>query len=115
MDWKDKIPDNLVQRWKQWIALLPKIEDLKIPRCYFPGYHTSSLRSVELHIFVDASELAFSAVAHFRIVDLPCSFVASKTKGAPLDPLSIPRLEANAGVLGVRLRKSIAQTTDVLA
>ncbi|XP_039431214.1 uncharacterized protein LOC120414198 [Culex pipiens pallens] len=110
VDWKNKIPDELVQRWKQWIALLPKIEDLKIPRCYFPGYHPDSLRSLELHVFVNASELAYSAVAHFRLVDrgsVRCAFVASKTKVAPLDPLSIPRLEANAGVLGVRLRKSI--------
>lgn len=110
VDWKNKIPDELVQRWKQWIALLPKIEDLKIPRCYSPGYHPDSLKSLELHVFVNASELAYSAVAHFRLVDrgsLWCAFVASKTKVAPLNPLSIPRLEANAGVLGDRLRKSI--------
>ncbi|XP_052567402.1 uncharacterized protein LOC128093729 [Culex pipiens pallens] len=110
VDWKQKIPDELFQRWRQWIALLPKIEDLKIPRCYFPGYHPDSLRSLELHVFVDASESAYSAVAHFRLVDgkrVRCAFVSSKTKVAPLEPLSIPRLEANAGVLGVRLRKSI--------
>ncbi|XP_038120099.1 uncharacterized protein LOC119770042 [Culex quinquefasciatus] len=106
VDWKQKIPDELFQRWRQWIALLPKIEDLKIPRCYFPGYHPDSLRSLELHVFVDASESAYSAVAHFR-KRVRCAFVSSKTKVAPLEPLSIPRLEANAGVLGVRLRKSI--------
>ena len=85
---------------------------VKIPRCYFPGYDPDSYRSLQLHVFVDASEQAFAACAYFRIMGregLRCCLVASKTKVAPLKPLSIPRLELMAAVIGVRLRKTIVE------
>ncbi|XP_058817898.1 uncharacterized protein LOC131681207 [Topomyia yanbarensis] len=92
------------------------MDHVEIPRCYFPGYDPVSYRSLQLHIFVDASEQAFAACAYFRIVDrerVRCCLVASKTKVAPLKPLSIPRLELMATVIGVRLRKTIVENHSV--
>ncbi|XP_062535348.1 uncharacterized protein LOC134204552, partial [Armigeres subalbatus] len=68
--------------------------------------------SLQLHVFVDAGDQAYGAVAYFRIVDqgIPrCAIVAAKTKVTPLKPLSVPRCEINAGVVGVRLMKTIEQ------
>ncbi|XP_062533253.1 uncharacterized protein LOC134202221 [Armigeres subalbatus] len=70
-----------------------------------------SLESLQLHVFVDASESAFACVAYFRVVDHSqprCTLIASKAKVAPLKPLSVPRLELQAAVIGSRLAKSIA-------
>ena len=55
-----------------------------------------------LHAFVDASENAYGAVIYmrskYRERNVLLSFVASKTKVAPLQSLSIPRLELMAAV-----------------
>ncbi|XP_055588874.1 uncharacterized protein LOC129741190 [Uranotaenia lowii] len=108
--WDEQITPENVTRFKLWIEFLRKIEMVHIHRCYFPGYRRDSFQSLQLHIFVDASEQAYAAVAFFRIVDcgvVRCTLVSSKTKVAPLKLLSIPRLELLAAVLGVRIRKTI--------
>lgn len=70
-------------------------------------------KSIELHIFVDAGELAFAAVGYLRIEDdagVDCALVGSKTRVAPLKPLSIPRLELQAGVLGSRFLQNLTES-----
>ena len=59
-------------------------------------------KSATLHVFVDASQDAGGK-------EIIMSFVASKTKVAPLQLLSIPRLELMSAVLGKRLALSIAK------
>ncbi|XP_058456592.1 uncharacterized protein LOC131433989 [Malaya genurostris] len=111
-DWDERIPENLFLRWKQWLVVLKIIERINIPRCYFPGYSDDGFDSLGLHVFVDASEQAYAAVAYLRMVDrtkVRCVLVASKTKVAPLQALSIPKLELQAAVLGARLRKTIEE------
>ena len=70
-----------------------------------------SLRSViDLHIFVDAIEMAFATVAYWRIYcnnKVNVVFITGKSRCAPLKPLSILRLELDAAVLGIRLKESI--------
>ncbi|XP_055623324.1 uncharacterized protein LOC129766751 [Toxorhynchites rutilus septentrionalis] len=112
IDWDDKISGKVFCRWKQWLGVLHDLDRVKIPCCYFPSYHVGSFDTLQLHIFVDASEEAFAAAAYFRIVDrghVRCALVTSKTKVAPLQPLSIPRLELMAAVIGARMRKTIEE------
>ncbi|XP_062713462.1 uncharacterized protein LOC134290357 [Aedes albopictus] len=59
-----------------------------------------------------ASEGAYACVAYFRAVycgKVECALVAAKFKVAPLKSLSIPRMELQAAILGVRLKKMIRQ------
>ncbi|XP_062704268.1 uncharacterized protein LOC134286640 [Aedes albopictus] len=112
VDWDQRVPQDIFNRWKLWLETLLKMSEIRILRCYFPGYDPDSYRSLQLHIFVDASEQAFAACAYFRIVDrgrVRCCLVASKTKVAPLKPLSIPRLELMAAVIGARLKRTIIE------
>ncbi|XP_062703553.1 uncharacterized protein LOC134286008 [Aedes albopictus] len=108
--WDSQISADIAIRWKEWIATLKEMDKLRIPRCYFPGYDPESFKNLELHVFVDASEQAFAAVAYFRITDrgqIRVALVSSKTKVAPLRGLSIPRLELMAALLGARLRRTV--------
>ncbi|XP_062713999.1 uncharacterized protein LOC115262830 [Aedes albopictus] len=108
--WDENIPENLFARWKLWLQSLKELDNVRIPRSYFPGYDPACYEALELHIFVDGSEQAYSSVAYFRVQDrgqTRCALVASKTKVAPLQLTSVPRLELQAAVIGARLRKTI--------
>ncbi|XP_062713993.1 uncharacterized protein LOC134290806 [Aedes albopictus] len=110
--WDDPLIPRDFLDWQRWTKVLPELNRLQIPRCYFPDYERESYGSLQLHIFVDASELAYCGVAYFRIIDRGtprCSLVAAKAKVTPLRPQSIPRNELNAGVIGVRLMKNVTE------
>ena len=72
---------------------------------------------MELHIFCDASEVAYGAVAcikfKFKTEKDHCTFLMSKTRLAPIKTVSLPRLELNAAVIGVRLYKVIIKEIDL--
>ena len=58
---------------------------------------------VALHIFADASTKAYGAVAYLVHQNKQVAFIMSKTRVAPLKPLTLPRLELSAAVLAARL------------
>ncbi|XP_062537780.1 uncharacterized protein LOC134206099 [Armigeres subalbatus] len=112
-EWDEQINEVLFTRWKQWSQLLPQLDALRIPRCYFksliPGYDNE----LQIHLFVDASEVAYACVAYFRLQAndaVNIALVGAKSKVAPLKTLSIPRLELKAAVLGVRYLESIEKS-----
>lgn len=86
----------------------------RLPRCYSPQLRTTP--SVQLHVFADASEAAFAAIAYWRVQHdnkFIVSFIAGKTKCSPLKLLSIPRLELQAAVLTTRLTATIREHHDI--
>ena len=87
---------------------MSSLRPLIIPRCY--NVESASSLGIGLHIFADASELAFGAVGFLRF-DRPdgvkTSFVLAKSRVAPLKYVSIPRLELCAALLAARLSKVI--------
>ncbi|XP_058840554.1 uncharacterized protein LOC131696047 [Topomyia yanbarensis] len=117
IEWDDPIRDADFASWRRWVRMTQDLDRVKIPRCYFPEYDPRSYQSLQLHVFVDASELAYCCVAYFRIVDGNgsgrCSLVASKAKVTPLRPQTIPKNELNAAVMGVRLFKTIADAHNL--
>lgn len=107
-DWDEKINPRLLEQWRNWCGELKNVEKLEIQRQYAPVDPASS--DVTLIVFVDASEIGFAATAYFRFKykeDVHLAHVMSKTKVAPLKQLSIPKLELQAAVLGVRLAQSV--------
>lgn len=106
--WDESLPAELKDIWNAWRMELKNVKIVSIPRCYFK---MGPPHILELHVFVDASEDAFGAVAYWRSVvadgGIEVSFVAAKTKCAPLKMMSIPRLELQAAVMGTRLLDTI--------
>ncbi|XP_046868666.1 uncharacterized protein LOC124461157 [Drosophila willistoni] len=112
-DWDESLQEEDQADWKIWVKLLPKINEVRISRC-MPK--VCCARRVQLHTFVDASINAYAALVYLRAeVDgiVHCSLVASKTRVAPLKPVSIPRMELMAAVLGLRLTKFIEPELSV--
>ncbi|XP_062537647.1 uncharacterized protein LOC134205965 [Armigeres subalbatus] len=113
IDWDEPIPENLFERWRTWIRLLPELEKLRIPRCYRQVVLSIEEAAVDMHVFVDASESAMSAVVFLRFTkgdQLECSLVAAKTRVSPMKYTSIPRLELQAAVLGCRLAANVTRS-----
>ncbi|XP_062713078.1 uncharacterized protein LOC134290086 [Aedes albopictus] len=116
VSWDDPVTTDVFESWQRWVRLAPHLRQVRIPRCYFPNYHPDSYDSLELHIFVDASLMAYCAAAYFRISDEGsprCALVAAKTKVTPLKPQSVPRNELCAAVIGVRLLRSIQENHSI--
>lgn len=110
MLWDEQLPDEIASAWNAWNRQLSQVTQFKVPRHYFSH---EMPRKVQIHVFVDASEDLFAAVAYWRFVkpntDVNVSFIAAKTKCAPLKSTTIPRLELQAAVLGTRLLETIVQ------
>ncbi|XP_037958022.1 uncharacterized protein LOC119687683 [Teleopsis dalmanni] len=109
------IPNELVDEWNKWLSLLGGEKNVKIPRCYFTTVNKDS-DFIELHVFVDASEVAYAAVVYLRAKsrnNIDVSLICSKAKVAPLRPISIPRLELLAAELGAHLGNNIKRSIDL--
>lgn len=105
-EWDDVLPDELIERWEKWVADLYHLESVTVPRCLQPSLPTL----IQLHTFVDASELGYGAVVYLLLQHkktTTSSFVMSKCRVAQIQHLTIPRMELSAALLGARLAKKI--------
>ena len=109
--WDEKLDDADQRTWDAWVSQLTQLQDLVMPRCLH-GSTTEDDREHEIHLFCDASESAFGAVAFLRTKQngqIDVSFIAAKTRVAPLKQLSIVRLELQAAVMASRLAETIVR------
>lgn len=112
VDWDEEIQEEPLLKWREYVEQVKKLQDLKIPRSL-----TKTTTAGELHIFVDASEQAYAAVAYWRSVEedgsIRVALIAGKAKVAPNKPTSMPRLELQAALMGSRLADTIIKETDL--
>ncbi|GIY29047.1 hypothetical protein CDAR_547051 [Caerostris darwini] len=103
--WDSKLPEDLESKWCAEIEVLGEV---KLKRCYFSKV-VEKMDSVEVHIFSDASIVAYGAVVYFGYVNLrgevSTSFVMSKSRVSPFKKLSLPRLELMGALIAARLWK----------
>ena len=102
--WDDSLPKEKIKSIQTWIDNYMCSPPIEIPRCL--TLDVATRKAYELHVFTDASQLAYGAVAYARIISengVSCSFLMSKAKVAPIKQLSIQKLELQAAVLGTRL------------
>lgn len=114
--WDDEIPESLYEKWEYWLAFLPSVEHIRIPRCYQSKTSLGPQTTVQLHTFVDASELGYAAVVYLRFEErgvTECGIVSAKSRVAPLKFVSIPRLELQAAVIGTRLADTVIQSLTI--
>lgn len=106
VDWDDELPQHILVEWLEFYNDLNNISQLKIPR-WVPFIS----QKLELHIFSDASEKAYAAVAYLRIHgtndEVSVHLLASKTRVAPIKQVRLPRLELCAAHLASKLAQKI--------
>ncbi|XP_070067182.1 uncharacterized protein [Drosophila virilis] len=111
--WDDDLTNEDEADWQHWLDLVSNLNAVRIPRCM---KWVSRTQAVQMHTFVDASMNAYAAVVFLRAEldgQLHYSVVAKKPTVAPLKPVSIPRMELMAAVLGLRLAKCIQKEMSV--
>ncbi|CAG9138054.1 unnamed protein product [Plutella xylostella] len=107
--WDELIGDTFTRTWSEFLIDLKSCEEFMVPRCY--GF--SAFDQFQLHVFVDASEQAFSAVAYLRRHNGEVAFAAGKCRVAPLKLITIPRLELQAALMGARLGATVQREHDL--
>ena len=112
LSWDDDLSGELLEEWNRLLAALREATPLSLPRSYH-NHVTASPSSYTLCGFCDASTQAYAAVIYLVIesdVNTEVKFLVSKTRVAPLQPQTIPRLELLSAFLLSRLISSVAES-----
>lgn len=116
VDWDGPVDSFLHERWLKLVQDMKNVGVLELKRHYFCNSSLAELRSVQLHGFADASEKAYGAVVYLR-VELKSGavftqIVSSKTRVAPVNGDTIPRLELLSALILARLMSSVLTAFD---
>lgn len=107
-EWDEWVPNSVFTRWLAFLENLPYLSKVKIPR----WIQYSPACSVQLHGFCDASEKAFCGAIYARTTNAQghsCHLIVAKTRVAPLQPLTIPKLELSGAFLVTKLVHKVSK------
>ncbi|KRX45973.1 hypothetical protein T05_9189 [Trichinella murrelli] len=112
IEWDDPLPAEINGKWISWKDELERLSAIQVQRALVPVPRDQVGRS-ELHVFGDAAEAAYGAVAYLltqaRDGVPQVRFVLAKARVAPIKRLSLPRLELMASLLAARLKAYITK------
>ena len=114
LQWDEPLPDALQREWKTLVDDLRHSSLVSIPVSYHQGI-LDSVCSYSLCGFCDASRTAYTAVVYLvakKETSTHTQFLASKTRVAPLQTLTIPRLELLSALLLARLTTAVSSVLD---
>ena len=112
--WDQPLTGKHLQKWQSLVFELQDSEPIVIPRYYCHDI-TGEFTSYELCGFCDASTSAYAAVVYLVIKSSTGRFVrflTSKTRVAPTQTQTIPRLELLSALLLARLITSITASLN---
>ena len=106
-DWDTDLPYQFSTRWAAFARQLPLLSSLQLPRlCTLPDSTSHQLIG-----FSDASSLGYAAAVYLRSTSIhgqiTVKLLKAKTKVAPLQVQTIPRLELCGALLLARLLSSL--------
>ncbi|XP_068720408.1 uncharacterized protein [Montipora capricornis] len=111
MGWDDPVEMFIHEQWLKLTQDLKMVGVVQLKRHYFHGKSLSELQSVQLHGFADASERAYGAVVYLRVEltdgTVFTELVTSRTRVAPINGDTIPRLELLGALVLARLINSV--------
>ena len=105
LDWDSILPETIQEQWKKIARGLKGLSQISLPRetCREDRFY-------DLHVFCDASQKAYGAVAYVTDGEQTPQLVMSKAKVAPVQQKTLPQLELTALYVGVRLQNYIRET-----
>ncbi|GFX69388.1 integrase catalytic domain-containing protein [Trichonephila clavipes] len=100
--------------WKKWCEELPHLRNLKIPRLVLDS--TLLEDDVELHSFCDASKNTYGAAIYLRTKSrnrISVKLVTSKSRVAPLNCVTLPRLKLLGALVAARLASKVKKIVNL--
>ena len=108
--WDDDLVEPLYNKWKNFAYSLKSLT-FSIPLCVF--YSEDFVNFIELHGFSDSSNQPYAVVIYARLItnkEIKVKLLTSKTRVAPVKPLTVPRLELLSCFLLCKLIKTIYES-----
>jgi Arginine methyltransferase-interacting protein, contains RING Zn-finger len=114
--WNDEVDENTKTKFVQWMAEVPDIAEIRVPR-WISEPNVESRESWSLHVFSDASKLAYAAAVFLRVehskTKVSLHLLAARARVAPSSKskstLTIPRLELLAASIATRLCQTVVK------
>jgi hypothetical protein len=109
VNWEPELIGEHLNLWNTLISELEHLNNVYVPRCYFQDNGQS--KTIQLHCFSDASKAVYAASVYIRSSysdgHIDVNLVTAKTRVAPLQKQSIPRLELLGANILVRLAANV--------
>ena len=116
LQWDDKLPNDIVEKWRSWKEELLHVHKIKIPKYFAIGLAKDA--GIELYAFGDAFPNAFGSSVYVRVQDVTGQFkttlLMAKSRVAPEKKITLPRLELLAAVVNSRLLRFIVDSLNNL-
>lgn len=114
LTWDEDLPEDLNCKASAWFEELSQLSDIKVPRAL---RKEGTVIDSKLHVFSDASEAAYGAVAYlvnrYQSGSVTVRLVTSRAKVAPLKATSIPRLELMGAIVGLLIAEATCLTCKI--
>lgn len=113
LGWDDPIPQEFLVSWYQFCNNIHLLDSLEFPRHILIRDRIYT----EIHVFCDASQIAFGSCIYFRSVDSSGQVLVrlgcSKSRVAPLKVVSLPRLELCGALLATQFANTVIEAVKV--
>ncbi|GFT88514.1 uncharacterized protein TNCV_262961 [Trichonephila clavipes] len=103
-EWDEPLSNPIAKKWNDFVSTLPVIQNIHVPRLVI------GKGRIIIHGFADASTAAYGAVLYAQSIsekDVSTRLLCSKSRVAPVKPITIPRLELCACVLLSQLLEKV--------
>ncbi|GFS73202.1 uncharacterized protein TNCV_4571271 [Trichonephila clavipes] len=104
LEWDEPLSNPIAKEWNDFVSTLPVTQNIHVPRL------VKGKGRIIIHGFADASTAAYGAVLYAQSIseeDVSTRLLCSKSRVAPVKPITIPRLELCACVLLSQLLEKV--------
>ncbi|UYV67896.1 hypothetical protein LAZ67_5002443 [Cordylochernes scorpioides] len=108
--WDEPLNEDRRVEFIKWRKQALELDQIKIPRCILPIKGRTTL-----HVFCDASAIAYATVIFMRIENasvIVVRFVEARNRLATIKRITIPRLELLACLIGARLLVHVLENLE---